>query len=888
MKAWERRQREGLLRNGAFLGQERLVRSCLSHGIDISAQDDAGQTALHFAAEKGHARVVELLLQHNPPARLDLVTNSGLCALMFAARNGHGNIVEMLLDAGASVVLLKKCGATVRRRREDLLRAGAQVGVERLVQACLSKDVDINAKDDSGQTALHFATDKGHARVVELLLQHNPPARVDLAMKSGESALMLAARNGYGNIVETLLDAGAEVDLLANDGCTAVFRAVTHGRLDVTTMLIDRGADMNRIYSGRWTILLVAAAEGKPGIVRFLMQRGALLHLDMRMVEPEWDTPMMVAVQRGKIEVVRELLESPRCAALNWARSGGGCTALHGAARANALDIVKLLVEHGAGINTRNRCGATPIAVASGCGHAKIVQFLVNKGASVHMSTHAGWTPVLLAAYNSCVSTVGVLKGAGATFTNGPVLHIVLMYHACGNMGREDIFRDLLESTGQELKADIINRPYYDRESADPKDINTNGMTLLTKAAAIGRKNIVGTLLREGADVNKLDDEKASALHQASIHGHTEVVRLLIEHGADVNIGSNQVDNEHITPLSAAAICGHPAIVEILRNTQGANLHLETGCGLTTFDFAVLGHDEPENIAVAKQFLQDGRNDVSERPKALMHASSKGAAALVKLLLESGSPSLDYRNEDGDAALHLAARQGYVGTVLLLLEHKAPLGAKNLKGQTPLDVADKRKNDMVKAMKRANRATKKQPGLRASLDQTNRNDNTTGDGSRSSADVAEDLAGTESQCVWEQVLEKCQKGSFANARKSWADMCRDSFDEEETAVTVENGATHTDDSTRHGPSYESLHALTRHLNLTEDANNWIEDAFVHEHGLLLAEHVTKWIKNAAARNRALFIGVIRCLPRGDRRHTFTWKIPDSKSRVSATVSLYRS
>ena len=59
------------------------------------------------------------------------------------------------------------------------------------VKECLSKGVGAEAKTDSGLTALHYASDKGHLEIVQYLIE---TCHVDMEAKDndGETALDLA------------------------------------------------------------------------------------------------------------------------------------------------------------------------------------------------------------------------------------------------------------------------------------------------------------------------------------------------------------------------------------------------------------------------------------------------------------------------------------------------------------------------------------------------------------------------------------------------------------------------------------------------------------------------------------------------------------------------
>ena len=56
-------QKETLLLISAGKGHEATVRLLLGVGVDMEAQDNSGQQALHHAAKGGHETIAKLLLQ---------------------------------------------------------------------------------------------------------------------------------------------------------------------------------------------------------------------------------------------------------------------------------------------------------------------------------------------------------------------------------------------------------------------------------------------------------------------------------------------------------------------------------------------------------------------------------------------------------------------------------------------------------------------------------------------------------------------------------------------------------------------------------------------------------------------------------------------------------
>src|SRR5436189_4563395 len=81
------------------------------------------------------------------------------------------------------------------------------------------------------------------------------------------------------------------------------------------------------------------------------------------------DARLVNAIKAGDQEAVRTLA---RDRALVTAREADGTTALHWAARVDALDVVQLLLRAGANADAANRYGVTPVALAAVNGSAPV------------------------------------------------------------------------------------------------------------------------------------------------------------------------------------------------------------------------------------------------------------------------------------------------------------------------------------------------------------------------------------------------------------------------------------------------------------------------------------------------------------------------------------
>ncbi len=156
--------------------------------------------------------------------------------LIDASREGRKDVVELLLAKGADVNAKTNTGTTA-------LWMASAIGHKEVVQALLANGADVNAKNNDGETALMGASRDGHKEVVQVLLANGADAN---AMTNyyydGETALMMASRKGHKEVVQALLAKGADVNAKSNDGETALMGASRDGHKEVVGLLLDKGA----------------------------------------------------------------------------------------------------------------------------------------------------------------------------------------------------------------------------------------------------------------------------------------------------------------------------------------------------------------------------------------------------------------------------------------------------------------------------------------------------------------------------------------------------------------------------------------------------------------------------------------------------------------------
>jgi ankyrin repeat protein len=122
-------------------------------------------------------------------------------------------------------------------------------------------------------------------------------------------------------------------------------------------------------------------------------------------------TPLLHAIVGGHFKMVEFLLQ--RGADVNF-HPAGGISALHAAAWAGNLEILKALLERKASLEERSQAGDTPLLLgAENSEDPAVVKDLIAAGANIHAKDNAGDTAIKLAAWQHHIETVKFLIKLG-------------------------------------------------------------------------------------------------------------------------------------------------------------------------------------------------------------------------------------------------------------------------------------------------------------------------------------------------------------------------------------------------------------------------------------------------------------------------------------------
>ncbi|MES1256548.1 MAG: ankyrin repeat domain-containing protein [Acidobacteriota bacterium] len=426
---------------------------------------------------------------------LQLVLAVGLAATPCWAASADLRLLEAVRrrDEKAFTALLKQ--VDVNASQPDgatALAWAANLGEDAMATALIAAGANVNAEDEYGETPITLAAANGDTALVERLLAAGASARS--ARWNGETAVMIAAGAGSAASVKALVARGADVNAAdPRRRQTPLMWAAAEGHAEAAAALIAAGAPVSPISKGGFNALAFAVAKGDAATVKTLLAAGA----DPNFRLSSGNTMLLMAIGYRHLDVASALMAS---GADIHAVDRDQNSPLHVAARIGDVDLVKKLLA--GGINPNVRTATTAVA-----------KFTDNRGARGFVG--GALTPLLVAARYNRLNVMRALVEAGADPTiqadNGTTL--------------------LMAGSGAGF--DVVQYAY----ELDPHAVVTNriGQTPMHLALVgdIQRPEpeimrVVQFLIDKGAKLDEADSAGQTPLRFAEPQGFDKVADLLV------------------------------------------------------------------------------------------------------------------------------------------------------------------------------------------------------------------------------------------------------------------------------------------------------------------------------------------------------------------------
>ncbi len=407
---WAATAMDAPVAEAAARGDIEAVRTLLRDGADVNAAQGDGMTALHWAALRGDADMVSVLIYAG--ARVASTTRLGAYTpLHLASRDGRAEAVALLLDAGSD-----PNGATTTG--VSPLHFAAAGGDVSALTSLLEAGAEIDAREEAnGQTPLIFAAAAGRLEAVYALIANGadvsvPSRVVDFVEKSRYDS---EARGRRQDVLAAIRKAEAEARGETVEVGAATRTDTPSGQEPTRREAADRanrdGTATAPATQGAGTTPGQEPAAAAPDETPAEQPEGAQgedppeAAEEAEQAAPEEESAEETeeeeaAEEPAEAEEAEEKEEETKPAPRPLGYSDivgkqGGMTALHYAVREGHFETVKALLAAGADIDGRTEGDeSTPLVVATINGHYDLAAYLLEQGADPNLASEDGVAPL--------------------------------------------------------------------------------------------------------------------------------------------------------------------------------------------------------------------------------------------------------------------------------------------------------------------------------------------------------------------------------------------------------------------------------------------------------------------------------------------------------------
>jgi len=289
------------------------IKELLDKGSDPNIKDKYGNTPMHLAALRNNHTALLELLKARKKIDINAINDEGNTALHNAVLKGNADSMAILLLHHADTTIKDKRGHTALTVTDNKgntpfhLTARLMIdgkNLSDLIKILITNRLDINAKNNDGQTVLHVAVTAKQFDLVQELLDNGADPKIK--DNNGITPFLLKTADNETlfyfapiPIMRLALKYGADIDSINDHKNTALISAVSNNDIDRIHFL-NNYANTNIKGRAGQTALHIAVEKGYVEIVKFLLKKGA----DINAQNDEGRTPLHLARFSGKEDII--------------------------------------------------------------------------------------------------------------------------------------------------------------------------------------------------------------------------------------------------------------------------------------------------------------------------------------------------------------------------------------------------------------------------------------------------------------------------------------------------------------------------------------------------------------------------------------------------------
>ena len=499
-----------------------MIRFLLENGASTNHKNSSNRTILQDCAIEGAYKNFQILMYYNPD--YDLKDNYGKTVLFDAVTGGS---VKLLIDVINHVEDLD----LVDEKKETVLFSAVMKENSKLAGALVKYGINLNLLNHHSQSALFNAVLLGYENIELIKTMIEKGININQLDINGDNiideilhiqSLLLLPKEeltgkykiidkniNYSQLVKLFIEHGLKIDKLDNNGDTTLEKEIEAKNYENVEFLIECGANVNLKNEHGRTVLSKEILKGAANyrMIDFLIRNGA----DINILDNDQFSIIdylveLVLIQKGFKDALYsrfhdEVLGQDYTSLLKKILSfrpdlskvrANGKNSLFDVVIYNDLELLKILVNYGVNVNTKDKEGNTPLTV------------LVESGLSIDKEDTKEKDLFLerLVFFLKFKVDVNIQDNLGQT-----VFHKAVMAN------------DLI----------VVEKLLTKKANLSLKD--KQGRTALHHTQWNGNYKIARWLISAGSNINEVDNSGFSLLNYAAIFGHTRLVTTLINSG---------------------------------------------------------------------------------------------------------------------------------------------------------------------------------------------------------------------------------------------------------------------------------------------------------------------------------------------------------------------